>query len=63
MVQAWNDLPFKGYTSGVIKEIILQMRDYPMGRQAATFKKEFDQQKAKPHLVWLNEAFVLISFI
>jgi hypothetical protein len=47
---------------GVIKEIILQMGDYPMGRQAATFKKEFDQQNAKPHLVWLDEAFVYLLF-
>jgi hypothetical protein len=47
---------------GVIKDISLHMGSYPIGRQSVTFKKSFDQQKAKPHLEWLDETFMYVLF-
>jgi hypothetical protein len=47
---------------GVIKDISLHMGSYPIGRHAATFKKSFNQQKAKPHLEWLDDTFMYVLF-
>jgi hypothetical protein len=38
------------------------MGDYPMGRQATSFKKVFDVYKEKPHLKWLDEPFIHFLF-
>jgi hypothetical protein len=46
----------------IIKYISLRMVSYPIGRQAATLKKSFDQQKAKSHLEWLDETFMYVLF-
>jgi hypothetical protein len=46
---------------GVIKEMSLHMGSYPIGRQSASFKKSFDQQKAKPHLEF-DETFIYVLF-
>jgi hypothetical protein len=46
----------------IVKNIIIDMGWFPIGRQAQAFKHAFDEQQAKPHLQWLDKTFVHFLF-